>query len=105
MFATAQGKSAEFSTALYDDGTTVSLVGDTYCSPDTCKAAGVGGIHLLFTDGLDQTMRGQRWVPMFFKIEVPHTGASDDAVYRELSVESQKFLSDLDFQQLSQQFQ
>ncbi len=104
-FATARGKSAEFSTALYDDGTTVSLVGDTYCSPDTCKAAGVGGIHLLFTDGLDQTMRGQRWVPMFFKIEVPHTGASDDAVYRELSVESQKFLSDLDFQQLSQQFQ
>jgi len=42
---------------------------------------------------------------MFFKIQVPHNGASDDAVYRKLSVESQKFLSDLDFQQLSQQFQ
>lgn len=106
-FTTAGGKSVSFNTALYDDGVTDTLTGDTYCSPSACEASIVNeeGIHLAFANVMDHNTRGKRIVPIFFKLQVPRTGASDEAAYSQLASECQDFLSHLDFQQLSQRFQ
>jgi exosortase J len=106
-FTTAGGKSFSFNTALYDDGVTDILTGDTYCSPSACEASieNAEGIHLALANVMDHSTRGKRLVPIFFKLQVPRTRASDEAVYSQLSSECQDFLSHLDFRQLSQRFQ
>ena len=104
---TAESRMVEFNTALYDDGVTETLIGDTYCSPSSCQASGedVEGVQMKWTKVMDHQTRGQRAVPIFFKIQMPHTNAPLDAVYSELFAESQSFLAKLDLTQLSERFQ
>jgi len=104
---TAEGHRVPFNTALYDDGVTDSFIGDTYCSPSLCRAGieNVEGIHFAATKVMDHHTRGKRMVPIFFKLQVPHSGASDQDVYSQLFSKCQDFLSHLDFTQLGQRFQ
>jgi exosortase J len=105
-YVTAGGRIVPFSTVLYDDGTTVSLAGDTYCSPSLCEFSlnkGAQGLHFAVT--IDHSSRGRRAIPIFFKIEEPHTNAPVEATYTELSAKCREFLSNVNFLELSRQFQ
>jgi exosortase J len=106
-YATAGGQTIPFNTALYDDGITVTLIGDTHCSPSWCEASleGSGGIQLALTRLIDHASHGERAIPIFFKIQEPHTDAPMSATYEELSAKSRDFLSHVDFRQLSRNFQ
>jgi exosortase J len=105
--ATAGGKPVLFNTALYNDGVTDSLVGDTYCNSSSCDALkdNADGIHFGITRVMNHSTPSKRFVPIFFKIQVPHDGAPDQAVYAQLLSECQSFLSHVDFIQLGQRFQ
>ena len=108
QFSTAAGRTVPFSMALYKDGITDTLTGDTYCSPSLCQLGSYKpkeGVHLAITKTVEQTPRGKRVVPIFFKLQVPYTDSGSDAVYRTLSIECEDFLSHLDLTQLSQDFQ
>jgi len=104
---TAAGQLVPFSTAFYDDGVTDTFIGDTYCSPSSCQASDEykDGIHFAIAGAKDYATRGKRLVPIFFKIQVPHSGLSDQAAYSQLSSACQDFLSHVSFPQLSQRFQ
>ena len=104
---TARGQRVPFNTAFYDDGVTDSFIGDTYCNPSSCVASteNAEGIHLAVTRVMDYSTQGKRLVPIFFKAQVPHTGASDQVVYLQLLSEYHDFLSSVDFTQLGQRFQ
>ena len=106
-FVTAQGQSVSFDTAFYSDGITDTLAGNTYCTPSHCLSAleNQGGLHLGFTKAIDFTTRGVRLVPIYFRVEKPHTDAPEAVTYKELSVESQSFLSGVDLTEFSQKFQ
>jgi exosortase J len=108
QFGTAGGRTVQFNTALYDDGVTDTLTGDTYCSPSSCQPGqykSKEGVHLAFTQMVDHVTRGKRVVPIFFKLQVPHTNSGTEAAYKELSSECEDFLSHLNLPQLSQSFQ
>jgi len=106
-FATGGGQTVLFNTALYDDGITDMLIGDTYCTPISCQAPKENreGFHLALQRIIDYRTRGRRAVPIFFKTQMMRTGAPTEAVYEKLSAASQDFLAHLDFTQLSRQFQ
>jgi exosortase J len=108
QFSTAARRTVPFSMALYDDGITDTLTGDTYCSPSACQLGSYkprDGVHLAIVKTLEQTPPGKRVAPIFFKLQVPHTDAGSESVYKALSIECEDFLSHLDFTQLSQNFQ
>ncbi len=107
QMSTARGQLVLFNTALYDDGMTDTLTGDTYCSPTLCEVSNENGegVHFAISRVMDHSTRGKRLIPIFFKIEVPHTVASKEAVYSQLLSKCQEFLSNVDFPQLSQRFQ
>jgi len=108
LFSTASGRTVSFDTALYDDGVTETLTGDTLCSPSTCESGPYkpkNGIHLAITKTVDHTTRGKRVVPIFFKMQAPHTDSGSEAAYRAMSIECKDFLAHLDLTQLSQSFQ
>jgi len=104
---TAGGRPVSFSTALYDDGVTQTLIGDTYCSASSCWTSEENGegMHFTIARVMDHVTRGERAVPIFFKIQVPRTGDSDQLLYSQLLVECQQFLSQVDLSQLGQRFQ
>lgn len=107
-FVTAAGQIVQFNTALYDDGITDTLTGDTYCSPSSCESGSYRpkeGVHIAITTIVDHTTRGKRVVPIFFKVQAPHTDSASEAAYEALSNECRDFLSHLDLTQLSQSFQ
>jgi exosortase J len=106
-FATGGGQPVLFNTALYDDGITNTLIGDTYCTPISCQAPKENqeGFHLALQRIFDHRTRDRRAVPIFFKMQVMRTGAPTAAVFNELAAASQDFLAHLDFTQLSRQFQ
>lgn len=106
-FTTGDGRVVPFNTALYDDGITDTFIGDTYCTPLSCQASSTReeGLHLTLDEVIGHNAPGKRVVPVFFKIQVPRTGASTDAVYKDLSSRSQLFLAHLNLAQLSQDFQ
>ncbi|MGO9336319.1 MAG: exosortase J [Terracidiphilus sp.] len=107
-FSTAAGRTVPFNTAFYDDGFTDTLTGDTYCSPYSCQSGQYrpnDGVHLAMIETVDHTTRGKRVVPIFFKMQVPHTDSGSETAYKALSIECDDFLSHLDFTQLSQDFQ
>jgi len=107
-FSTAAGRSIPFNTALYEDGVTDTLTGDTFCSPSSCQSETYkpqDGIHLAITRIVDRTPRGQRVIPIFFKLQIPHAEAGSEATYQALSAECAEFVSHVDFTQLSQSYQ
>jgi hypothetical protein len=106
-FVTAGGQPVFFDTAFYSDGITDSLVGNTYCSPSVCRSSleNEGGIHVVFNRKIDFATRGTRFVPIFFRVERLHTGAPKADTYKELTAESQGFLSGVDFPELSKGLQ
>jgi exosortase J len=106
-FITADGRPVTFDTAMYSDGETDTLAGSTNCTPSFCKASvvGEGGMHLGFTKASDFTTRGVRFVPIFFRIERLHKDGAKADIYNQLTVESQNFLSGVDFSELSQNYQ
>ncbi len=106
-FITADGRTVAFNTALYDDGITDTFIGDTYCTPLSCRASSEReqGLHLTLDQVLGHSAPGKRAVPMFFKIQTPRTGAPSDAVSKDFSARSQAFLFHLNLTQLSQEFQ
>jgi exosortase J len=108
QFDTAAGRAVQFNTAFYDDGITDTLVGDTYCSPSSCQSGRYrpkAGIHLAIVNTVDHTTRGKRVVPIFFKMQVPHSDSGSGNAYKDLSSECEDFLSHLDLTRLSQDFQ
>jgi len=108
QFSTSGGRAVRFNTAFYDDGTTETLTGDAYCSPLSCQPGSYQakkGIHLAIAKTVDYTTRGIRVIPIFFKMQAPHTDAGSKTDYTALSIECQDFLSHLDLTQLSQSFQ
>jgi exosortase J len=106
-FTTAGGRTVPFNTALYDDGNMDTFIGDTYCTPLSCRAStGMEqGLHLTLAEVSGHSAPGMRAVPIFFKIQAPHISAPKEAVYHELSAKSQTFLAHVNFAQLSQDFQ
>lgn len=106
-YVTAKGQSVPFNTALYDDGVTTTVIGDTHCSPSACYATvdGIQGIHLGVTDTIGFASRGGRFIPIFFKMQIPHTNGSDQATYQALLVDCKEFVSHFDFLQVSRAFQ
>ena len=104
---TAQGRPVAFNTALYDDGVTDTFIGDTYCSPSSCWAdpEKAEGIHFAIAKVVDHSTQGRRLVPIFFKIQIPLTSASDQAASAQLLSQCQVLLAQVDFTQLSQRFQ
>jgi exosortase J len=107
-FSTAAGRTVPFNTALYDDGVTVTLTGDTFCSPSSCQSGTYkpkDGLHFAIIKTVDYTTRGKREVPIFFKLQVPRIDSGSETAYKELSIECEDFLSHLDLTQLSQNFQ
>jgi len=107
-FSTAAGRTVPFNTALYDDGVTDTLTGDTLCSPSSCQSSRnkpKDGIHLAITRIPDRTPPGERVFPIFFKMQIPHADSGSEAAYKEMSIECEDFLAHLDFAQLSRNFQ
>jgi exosortase J len=106
-YAAAGNQVVPFNTALYDDGITVTLIGDTHCSPSVCDASprGAEGLHLILTRPIEHSSRRELMVPVFFKIQAPHSDAPMSATYAQLSAKSRAFLSNVDFRRLSQNFQ
>jgi exosortase J len=106
-FTAGDGRAVPFNTALYDDGISDTFIGDTYCTPLSCQASSTReeGLHLTLDEVLGHNAPGKRVVPVFFKIQVPRSGATTDAVYKDLSSRSQDFLAHLNLAQLSQDFQ
>jgi exosortase J len=108
QFSTAGGRTVPFNTALFNDGYTDTLTGDTYCSPTACQSGSYKpreGVHFAITKTVDHTTRGKRVVPIFFKMQSPHTDSANEIVSKALSIECEEFLSHLDLTQLSQNFQ
>jgi exosortase J len=108
QFSTAGGRTVQFNTALYDDGVSDTLTGDTYCSPFSCQPSlykPKEGVHLAITKAVEQTERGKRIIPIFFKMQAPYGGSQSETAYKELSIECEEFLSHLDLTQLSRNFQ
>jgi len=106
-FVTALGRSVPFDTAFYSDGITDSFAGNTYCTPSHCLSSldNQEGMHIGFAKAIDFTTRGVRLVPIFFRVERPHTDAPTAVTYKELSAECQRFLSGVDLTEFSQRFQ
>jgi exosortase J len=106
-FITAQGWPVSFDTAYYSDGVVDSLDGNTYCNPSFCRLSGESenGIHFGVKRVIDFTTRGVRFIPIFFRVQKIHTGASKADIYKELSADSESFLSGVDFTELSERFQ
>jgi exosortase J len=107
-FSTAGEQDVAFETALYDNGFTDTFTGNTYCSPTSCQSGRLkpkDGVHLEISKTVDYTTRGQRVVPIFFKMQAPHADSGSEAEYKALLTECEDFLSHLDLTQLSQSFQ
>jgi exosortase J len=106
-FVTARGRPVPFDTAYYSDGVTDSFVGNTYCNPSFCLSSldNDGGLHFAVKRKGDFSTRGARFIPIFFRVEKPHTDAPKANTYKELSAESQSFISNVDFTELSEKFQ
>jgi exosortase J len=106
-FATADGRPVSFDTAFYADGITDSFAGNALCTPATCLPMGENrGLHLVFTvNPVDFNTRGVRAVPIFFRVETPHSGATKSPQYDELLSDAKQFLANVDFPELSRRFQ
>jgi len=106
-FVTAGQRTLSFDTAFYDDGVTDSLTGDIYCTPSICVSLpeSADGVHWGVQKTIDFSTRGERAVPIFFVIQMPHTDAPVSAIQNKLVDESQSFLRDIDFPGLSEKFQ
>jgi exosortase J len=106
-FTTANNRTVSFDTAFYTDGVTDSFAGNTYCTPTHCLSSvdDQSKIHVGFTRATDFTTRGARLVPIYFRIEMVHTGAPKEEVYKQLAAQSQIFLSNVDLGDFSAKFQ
>jgi exosortase J len=106
-FMTFGGQSVPFDTAFYSDGITDIFAGNTYCSPAYCVASfeGKSGIRLRFAKSADFTTRGARLVPIYFRVEQPHTSALQEITNKELLDKSQNFLANINLTELSGRFQ
>jgi len=105
-FATILGRVIRFDSAFYSDGVTESLVGDTECTYWSCSPfSGDSGMYVAFRDFKHLTARQTRVVPIFFRVESLQTNQPKSATYQALSAEAQRFLSGVDFVQISQTFQ
>jgi exosortase J len=106
-FATAGGQSVIFDTAFYSDGVTDSLTGDIYCTPSLCLSSpeNEDGVHWGLTKAIDFSTRGVRAVPIFFIVQAPHTAAPNAAIQTEMLTECQRFLYNIDLNDLSRRFQ
>jgi exosortase J len=106
-FVTAQGREVQFDAAFYSDGISDSIAGNVFCTPVRCSPSEPGSrLDMQFTvDPLDFESRGKRAVPIFFRIERPHTLADSSAIYQELTVEAEQFLAGVDFGEISRRFQ
>jgi exosortase J len=106
-FLTAQGTPASFDTAFYSDGITDSIAGNVYCTPTGFIPAGTRAYaELEFSvDPPNFDSPGKRAVPIFFRIDRPHSAAPQAAVFEELKTEAQQFLAGVDFIEISKRFQ
>ena len=112
-FATAEGHTAAFDTGLYSDGNTDKLVGNAFCTPTSCwQAQSVesvmrtrAGFYFVRPDLSQFATQQEHVVPIMFRIERLHTGASKEVTYKKLSEEAQSFLAGVDLNRLSRAFQ
>lgn len=105
-FETARGP-VEFDAAFYQDGTTDSFAGNAYCSPTGCIPSPQSvpdGLVLSFGP-TDFETQGKRAVPIFFRIERPHTSGDQAAVFAQLTREAEEFCAGVDFGEISRRFQ
>jgi exosortase J len=101
-FVTNHGRHVDFDTAFYSDGITDSLVGNAFCARSSCfQLRNEKGVHVGYAD----TQPDGRTVPILFRIEMPHSDAPEEIVYKQLLAEAQSFLAGVDMTQLSQKFQ
>lgn len=105
--STANNVPVTFDTAYYSDGVTDSFAGNTYCSPSHCRIStnNLREMEFRLKPIIDFTTRGQRFVPIYFRVEIPHSTATKAEVYKEMIAESQEFLSDTDLTEFSKRFQ
>jgi hypothetical protein len=106
-FVTARQRNLSSDTYFYNDGVTDSLTGDIYCTPSACLTdqENQDGVHWGLKKMVDLSTRGKRAVPIFFIIQEPHTDAPASEIQSKLIAESQSFLRNIDFPDLSEKFQ
>jgi exosortase J len=104
---TANGRPVLFDTAFYSDGITDSFAGNAICTPSSCLFARHSEpLRVEFTlNPTDFNTRGVRAVPLFFRVEIPHSDKPAEEVRRQLCDEALRFLSNVDFADLSRRFQ
>ena len=106
IFLTAGGQPVTFDTAFYSDGITDSIAGNAYCTPTSCTPSQPRPYAILFAvDPPDFESRGHRAVPIFFRIDRPHTSADQSKVFDELTEEAKQFAAGVDFVEISRRFQ
>jgi exosortase J len=106
-YATAQGRTVSFDTALYSDGITDRFAGAVECTPLACRIdlADLQSMTFFFSNNPDFTTDGARAVSIFFSVERIHDNTPKNSTLRELSSEAQTFLSSVDLPELSRRFQ
>jgi exosortase J len=106
-YATAQGRTVSFDTALYSDGISDRFAGTVECTPLACRIdlADLQSMTLFLSSNPDFTKDGARAVSIFFSVERVHDGTPKNRTLRDLSTEAQTFLSSVDLPELSRRFQ
>jgi exosortase J len=106
VFVTAGGQPVTFDTAFYSDGITDSIAGNVYCTPSTCNLSQARPHVIWFAvDPPDFESRGHRAVPIFFRIDRPHTSAPQATTDQALMEEAKQFAAGVDFTEISRRFQ
>jgi exosortase J len=106
-FSTAGASPVPFDAAFYSDRVNDSFAGNAVCTPASCTVPQrLDRAHIEFTlrpAGVKTS--GGRSVSIFFRVETPHGEEEQAAVRQRLAAEAQRFLSTVDFLQLSREFQ
>jgi exosortase J len=106
IFLTAGSQPVTFDTAFYSDGITDSIASNAYCTPSSCTVSQPHPYAIRFAvDPPDFESRGHRAVPIFFRIDRPHTDAPQATTDRELMEEAKQFAAGVDFTEIGRRFQ
>jgi exosortase J len=107
-FATL-GKQMSFDTAYYNDGISDMILATAACTPSSCIAPSSTNARawILFLPPDLGPLGGEKKhaVPFLVRVERPEGEASKNVTQQELKAELQNFMSEVDFLELSKNFQ
>ena len=105
----AGGQTTEFSSALFNDGTTQSLEASTLCNGSFCGETSTEVAHLgfVYSKPRPQTLLSQsaeRPIPVLLKLETIDTTLSADTARRQLSADLTAFLAGVNLDALTRPY-